>query len=59
MPSGDRSPAHFALLSLSFYLRIPECAAAHSASAASITHPEEPVAFTTTPTLLLVIVLSP
>ena len=51
-------PAHTTILSLSF-LRIPSITAAYSSSAASIAHTEEPVVFTTSPTLLLVIVFSP
>ena len=51
-------PAHPALLSLSSF-RISLCAAAHSVAATSITQTEEPVVFTATPTLLLIIVLGP
>ena len=51
-------PAHAAFLPLSFS-RIPLYGASYSASTTSITHTEEPVVFTTTPTLFLVIVLSP
>ena len=51
-------PAHSTILSLSSF-RTPSCAAAHSVSATSIAHTEEPVAFPATLTLPLVIVLSP
>ena len=50
--------AHATILALSS-LRILSSTAAHSASATSIAHTEEPAVFTTIPTLLLVIAFSP